>query len=104
MLDASNRDQIGNHLVIVEIESNLPRLMDKPTSYSPKRYIRIEIEILDCKVNSFEPGIQEFVSMQVEIGEEIVFPFKNYIMTPDCQFDVNYTLTLLEKDTSRSVV
>ena len=53
--------------------------------------------MLDCKVNSFLPGRQNFEDIDVEPGEFIQFNFNNYVQTPNCDLDVDYTLTVVEK-------
>ena len=57
----------------------------------------IELEILDCKVLSFKPGLQMFESSMLDLDERLIFPFTNYTQTPNCNFNVDYTVTLIEK-------
>jgi len=53
IIDASKRVQIGDHNATIEVASDLVPI-------STKQLIRFEIQILDCKVESFDAGLQVF--------------------------------------------
>ena len=56
------------------------------------------IEVLDCFVESFESGEQEFLQNSlVNLNTLLELPFTNYTQSPACNFTVGYTVTLIEK-------
>ena len=89
---ANERYQIGNHEMRMKIQIDLNFI-----PISNVRYLKVYIEMLDCKVDSFLPGRQSFEDIDVEPGELIQFDFNNFIQTPDCELEVDYTLTVIEK-------
>ena len=82
---------IGDHHIIYEI-----KLANEEIEDAPRRYVRFNIEILDCKVDNFYSIETYFESSALTVNEEIVYQFLNYIQEPKCDFDVEYTTTLLD--------
>ena len=52
---------------------------------------------LVCVVESLEVGQQEFESAELDLGEELSFKFAKYTQFPNCNYDIDYTLTLIER-------
>ena len=90
-IQANERYMIGDHYSIIEIRSDIDTIV-VPDS----KFVKIELEILDCKVSLFEPS-QLFENMLLNLNETVTLPFGNYTQTPNCRFEVNYTTTVIEK-------
>ena len=57
---------------------------------------------LVCIVESLEAGEQELESAEVELGKDLVFNFFNYTQSPAfCDYSIDYTLTLIERNSSK---
>ena len=66
-------------------------------SDSTSQLYKFQIEILDCKVEKFDPGKQAFANVIMNSGDTKIFKFSDFKQEPACYFDMRYSLTLLEK-------
>ena len=56
---------------------------------------------LVCLVESLDVGEQEFVeSAELQLGEVLVYNFVNYTQFPSCGYDIDYTVTLIKRNSS----
>ena len=69
---AEERFQIGDHHAILEVKSDI-------VQDSSKAHIKFELEILDCYVIAFGPGLQAFKDLQVRIFEQATLTFNEYV-------------------------
>ena len=53
---------------------------------------------LVCIVTSLEVGEQELESAEIELGQELILNYSNYTQSPECDYDIDYTLTLIERN------
>ena len=65
---------IGDHYSIIEIRSDIETIVS-PNPVS--KFVKIELEILDCKVQTFEP-FQLFESMLLDLNDPVTVHFGNY--------------------------
>lgn len=70
--------------------------VSSPVWFLDPQTLDLNFELI-CKVNSLIVGAQEFESVTLDFGEEIVFNFANFTQSPDCGYSVNYTVILSEK-------
>lgn len=60
------------------------------------QWITFDIEIKDCYLRQFVVPQYGFADLIVEMRETIYIPVANFTQTPECEFDVSYSVTLLE--------
>ena len=89
-VEATKREQLGSHKVELEIKSDTVPVAASKT-------VTFEIDILDCKVSSYQAGTQVFKSVEVKVGEQAIFQLNEFTMEPACGFTSNYTVTLVAK-------
>ena len=53
-----------------------------------------------CVVQSLEVGEQEFESSDLNLGEQLVYDVQNYTQFPACGYNIDYTLTLIERNST----
>ena len=73
--------------------------LDINSTISPTRYMKINMNIRPCFVETFNEGSQvSFESLLLDLNEFKVVPFRNFTQYPDCLYNVTYSLTLVEKE------
>ena len=95
IVTAVHRKQIGDHIAVIYVRSDLP--YSYPGTNISSQDIEFRVEILDCKVIGFTVGFQVFESVVIEMGESVIWPFADYIQEPACDFGVSYTITMVKK-------
>lgn len=61
------------------------------------QFVTFYVEILDCRVEKFtSPNQTYFQDVVMKLGESVEFTFNNFIISPECEFNITYTVTLME--------
>ena len=90
VLDIINKELIGNYTVRIKAYSDVTN--DAPIHWLPD----IALEILPCMVVSVDVANSNLVDFEMYLGETKTFPFEQYVQSPSCEYDVRYTVTLIE--------